>query len=108
VPDITQASIAADAPGRNRGEAERLAAVVLFAGSATAKEPAQPAALADGGLAGVAWATLGGRDAGHNLADVLAAAGPGDLAALLAGDGSAHEGLLMNWFVIKGNGWWVR
>ena len=55
------------------------------AGSAAAEEPAQPAAGGgdSGWVAGVAGAPLGGRDAGHHLAEVLAAAGPGGLAAPL-------------------------
>src|SRR5215469_13981507 len=40
----------------------------------------------------MARATLGGRDAGQHLADVLAAACPVRLAAFAAGDCSAHGG----------------
>ena len=43
--------------------------------------------------AGVPGAPLSGRDAGLDLGDVLAAAGPGGLAAGLARDGSAHGGV---------------
>src|SRR5579863_7862274 len=59
--------------------------------SAAAEELAQPAATG-GGVSGVAGASPGGRDAGHHLLDVLAAAGPGGLAAIPAGDCSAHDG----------------
>ena len=43
------------------------------------------------GFLGVAWAALRLRDAGHDLVDVLAAAGPGGLATFSAGDLSAHD-----------------
>ena len=65
--------------------------------SAAAEELAQPAAPAGGRVACVAGATLRGRDAGHYLLDVLAAAGPRGLAAFPAGDCSAHGVLLEGW-----------
>ncbi len=58
-------------------------------GSAAPEQLAQHAALGCG-VVSVAGAPPGGRDAGQHLVDVLAAAGPGDLAAFLAGDWSAH------------------
>lgn len=57
---------------------------------AAREELAQPAGTGRG-VAGVAWAALGGRDAGHHLAHVLPAPGPGGLAAFAAGYCSAHD-----------------
>ena len=47
---------------------------------------------AGAGFLGVARAALRLRDSGHDLVDVLAAAGPGGLATFSAGDLSAHGG----------------
>ena len=71
-------------------------AVALREGEAVAasatQQPGEEALLRS--CLGVAGAAVGGADVLHDLVDVLAAAGPGGLAAGAAGGGSAHGVLL--------------
>ena len=60
--------------------------------ASAAQQPGEEALLRS--RLGVGGAAVGGADVLHDLVDVLAAAGPGDLAAGAAGSGSAHGALL--------------
>src|SRR5690554_5112172 len=70
--------------------------------SAAAEEGAQPAPGPLG--AGVTRASPVAGDAGHDLVDVLAAPGPGGLAAGAAGGRSAHGGSPRDRWVGSGSG----
>jgi hypothetical protein len=62
-------------------------------GSAASEEATEQRSRRGGSLGvGVAEAAVGAGDAGHDLTDVLATAGPGGFAAYLAPDGTAHAG----------------
>jgi hypothetical protein len=70
----------------------------LGLGSAASEEATEQRPSGGGSLlVGVAEAAVGAGDAGHDLTDVLATAGPGGLAAYLAPDGTAHAGSPSSW-----------